>query len=345
VARPTVIETAPPGFSPTINDLVGVARGAGRADAKPRTIRYWRSLGLISPPVRYGREYRYPLAALAEVDGLARWGRRNTDHDLLRFARYIEAGTVDPHDALDACAAAFERFRHGAEEAASLAQEGEDTVRAEAEKAAKARGKGALLPRRVRMSGAERTTAFRHLFNEALDLNVDASERDVGQFQLERSIGLRSGRGGATRDVSDLMMPVEEWRVDPDAATDAIRTASPEAAELGRRAVETNCIWLPAVIPLFAAESRPHETPFLDVVETAFEELGPDIYVVLFVSRLRRFNQRSRSELAAQLDEFQPAELIAELLADWSDTDLRIVRSRLRLYQLAQLAIARRASH
>src|SRR4051794_12639163 len=76
VGRLNVIDAVPPGFSPTINHLVGVARSAGMADATPRTIHYWRSLDLISPPVRYGRGYRYPLASLAEADGLARWRRR-----------------------------------------------------------------------------------------------------------------------------------------------------------------------------------------------------------------------------------------------------------------------------
>ncbi len=345
LAYATVTQPVPPDFSPTIDDLVEVARGAGKTDAQPRTIRYWRSLDLVSPPTRHGRGYRYPLPALAEVDGLARWGRRDTSSELLTFARYIEAGTVDTAAALDVCAAAFERFRHGADEADALGRHGPAAVRAEAEKAAKARGRRALFPRRVRMSGDERIAVFSYLFLQALDMDVEPSERDFGQFQLERILGLRSGRGGATRDVSELMVPVEEWRIDPHALTTAIRDASPEAAEMAKRFVETVCLWLPALLPMLAVESGAQDTAFLDIVQHGAEELTPEIYVVVFASRLaHRFNQRSPSELTAQLDEFHPAQMVAELLADRPDSDLRIVRSRLRPYHRAQLALARRVS-
>jgi hypothetical protein len=265
--------------------------------------------------------------------------------ELLTFARYIEAATVDTAAALDACAAALEPFRRGAAEVKALAEQGPEAVRAEAEKAAKARGRRAVFPRRVRMSLDERTAALLYTFSQAADMAAEVSEGQLGEFQLQRVIGLRSGRGGATRDVSELMVPVEEWLIDPEALIQAIRDASPEAAELSRRFVQMACLWLPALLPILAVEMGPENAAFFDIVQKWAEELTPEIYVLVFASRLaHRFNVRSPSEMAEHLDMFHPAEIFAELLADRPDSDFRMVRSRLRPYHRAQLALARRAT-
>lgn len=340
IASPTVTPPVPSEFLPTIADLVAVARGGGRSDATARTIRGWRQRGYVSPPTRHGTAYRYPLAALGEVDSYVRWGRRKMVPELLTFARYVEAGTVEPGAALAACQRVLELVREGAADGAALAAKGPEAVRREAERAAKARGRNAILPRRVRMSLDDRQAAFSYMFSFALDMAMDDEER--GRFQLERIIGLRAGRAGDARDVSQITGPLEESQVDLDAFDHAVRDASPEAAELSRRFVEIVSLWLPALLPALAAEAGASDRPFLDIARAAAAETVPEIYVALFAWRLARPSlSRAREELAAELEELQPASIFAEVLVDAPERDVELVRAGLRPYQRVQLKVAR----
>jgi hypothetical protein len=117
------------------------------------------------------------------------------------------------------------------------------------------------------MSLDDRVATFSFLFSLALSVGLDSDERQRGQFQLEPAFGLRAGQGGSTRDVSHLMGQVEQWRVDMGALRAAVRDAPPEAAELARRFVEIACLWLPALLPIFASALAAEEKPFLDIAQ------------------------------------------------------------------------------
>src|ERR1700685_1552745 len=57
---------------PSIDALVAIARSAGRDRTTRRTIRHWVDRGLVDGPVRLGRNPRYPLRTVGQVDTLAR---------------------------------------------------------------------------------------------------------------------------------------------------------------------------------------------------------------------------------------------------------------------------------
>jgi hypothetical protein len=339
----TDILPVPPEFLPTIGDLVEVARARGLATATPRTIHGWRDRGVISSePTRYGTHYRYPLAAIGEVDCQVRWGRRRIAPELLTFARYIEAGTVSSDEALSACRRVLEGTQADAAGGA-LAEQKEVIAQQEGRRAARSRGANAMVPRAVRMSKDERDAAFTYLFAVVLGVEDEVSADD-GRFQLERLIGARSGYGGAERDLSELIPPAGEWRLDLDVLRAAVRDASPEAAELARRQVELFTLWYPALLPLLDDEIPAGEQPFLKIAEATFGRGGPDIYVPAFAWRLTRpALARPREELAAELQAFRPAAIIAEALADRSEREVELVRAALGPYQRVQLLVARRA--
>jgi hypothetical protein len=122
------IPETPTAFLRTIEDLIKVARDAGRPDASARTIRGWRDRHRISEPSRHRRELRYPLAALAEVDGIVRWSARGKNAKRLTFARFIEAGTVKASVAVDACQSLLDDLNQGATEVATLTAAGEEAI-------------------------------------------------------------------------------------------------------------------------------------------------------------------------------------------------------------------------
>jgi hypothetical protein len=86
-------------LGPTIDELVDVAIEAGEATAKPRTIRHWVSKGYVSRPRQQGRAWRYPVAAIGQVDTIARLRARGVHPDFFSFALFIEAGTGDTEEA------------------------------------------------------------------------------------------------------------------------------------------------------------------------------------------------------------------------------------------------------
>lgn len=125
----------------------------------------------------------------------------------------------------------------------------------------------------------------------------------------------------------------------------AVRDASPEAAELARRQVELLTLWFPALLPTLTGEVTAAEQPFLEVADAMFGRVVPDSYVATFAWRLSRpALARPREELAADLVEFQPAEIIAEAIAGRSEREIELVRSALGPYQRVQLRVARRAA-
>lgn len=330
---------------PTVDRLVAVARQAGREQTTRRTIHGWVKRRLISPPTRVGRQYLYPLAALGEVDSLLRWRDHDLTPELRIFARYIEAGTVDANIQIrEVCAELLEAFASGARDAVELAAQGEDVIRREAEVAAKKRGRNTVLPRYVRMSEAERVSAFQFVFAQMLDAVPNPAQEHEGRFQFERLAGLRSGQGGKTRDVGAFMPTREEMQPDFNALRAVVTHASPEALEFSRRAVEICFLWLPASVPLLLRTASAADSATLGVAQEAMSLLNPAMYLGLFTYVLGRTAQSSLTELLSQLDALRPAQMIVEDLEGVPPRDVNIILSRLRPYQAAQLrqALVRR---
>lgn len=339
----TVIGVMDNTFLPTIDDLVLVARAGGKRDATGRTIHYWRSRDLVSKPSRDANGYHYPLAALGEVDGVVRWGFSQTRADLIRFARYIEAGTVAPADARQACVSILNRFRGGVDEAYELQRRGREAVREQAEVAARIRGRGAVLPRRVRVPFDQRVAALVYVLNEFFDLSDKPEQHAEGLHYLQRIVGLRSGRGGRDRDLSEIMPPPEEWKINLDALIAAVKSATDDAAQSARKSVEMVCVWFPALLPALAPYVGAQDVALFDIAKEFAGIIDPVFYAVLFSSRLaHRFNKCSATELMTVLAGPSFADIVAELLLDQPERTAGVIRAGLRPHQRAQLAVARR---
>jgi hypothetical protein len=331
-------------FLPTIDDLVLVVRAGGREDATARTVRYWRSRDLISKPSRAGRCYRYPLAALGEVDGIARWGFSQAGVDLLRFARYIEAGTVELAAAREACISILNRFRPAAQEARELRAGGVEAVHEQARAAARSRGRTAVLPRRVRVPFDQRVAALTYVFDEAFDVADKPEEHAEGLRALQRILGMRTGRGGMDRDLSEITPAAEEWRIDLDALIAAVEAATDDAAQCAWRSVEMVCLWFPALLPTLGPYVGAQDVALFDIAKGFAGIIDPVFYAALFSSRLEhRFNKCSADELTAVLAGPRLATMVAELLIDESEHTAETIRTGLRPHQRAQLTVARLA--
>ena len=329
--------SAPPVRRPTIDDLVAVAQAAGKANAGRRSIRNWVSQGLMDAPRRVGRGYRYPLRAVGQADTLARWGVRSHGLPMVRFALFIEAASISPEEALVIAAdwtrewsARFADARHQAPDA--------DSLRPEIERAARLRARNSILPRQVRMSAEERVEAVAQLV--ALMLGTPGARASPGTAALERSLGLRSGRGGAARAVPSALTPQDLAAGDPDRMRAAVLAASPAQARVARNVVELLCLWFPALIPSLIPTVKATEAPFLSVVHEWAARLTPAAYIATFAGPLARQTQPTEKELAAAESALQPHAAMLEMLATQPSADLPRVLTRLRPLQRLKLEYA-----
>ncbi|HZQ80743.1 MAG TPA: hypothetical protein VFB25_02070 [Gaiellaceae bacterium] len=261
----------------TIDDLVDVARAAGLPGATRRTIRSWRSKGELSRPSRVGRLWLYPHETIYEVMARVRW--RAEQPALRRFMRFIEGGIVPPADGLDLALNFLELYAEGlALERSRL--EDPDELAAEIHRTARQRTNSPL-PHRVRgVSFEQRELALTFLLAKTLGMPLDSPEEIDGQLQLERLTGLRSGRGGRERDVSDLLP--RQWSYDPRDLARRLRGLSDERIELARRSTELLFVWMPAVIPTFASIAGASYAPMMDIFREWSRVYTPSVCLLMF---------------------------------------------------------------
>jgi hypothetical protein len=327
---------------PTIDDLVDVARAAGRTDAGRRTIHYWVAERLVYPPQRVGRSYRYPLVSVGQVDTLSRWNRRVVGPGLIRFALFVEANTVPVEEALRIAGDELRAHRTSASAARAEIRDAASLQR-EATSAARRRGRHAVLPRRVRMSLDERTAAVVYLANQVLALDDLSKDGTDGKVALERALGLRSGRGGAERDVTLVYVPEDMAAMDPDRGYDAVRAATPEQAQLARSLVELFCVWFPAMIPTLVTQLPASDVPFLDIILKWAAELTPQIYVAIFAMLLTRTTGLPDEVVAGLRPSVDPPAATLEMLSGRAASEYSGVASRLRPLQRARFEAAMRS--
>jgi hypothetical protein len=329
--------SAPPVRRPTIDDLVAVAQAAGKANAGRRSIRNWVSQGLLDAPLRIGRGYRYPLRAVGQADTLARWGVRSHGLSMVRFALFIEAASISPVDGLVIAADRTGEWRAGFAEAREQAAAA-DSLRPGIERAARLRARHSVLPRRVRMTAEERVEAVAQLM--ALMLGTPESGARPAMAAFERSLGLRSGRGGATRDVPTTLTPQDVAALDPDRMSAAVLAAGPAQARVARNVVELLCLWFPALIPSLIATAKTTEAPFLSVIEEWAAKLTPAAYIAMFAGLLTRQARLTETELATAESALQPHAAMLEMLATQPPAALSGVLTRLRPLQRLKLEYA-----
>lgn len=325
-------------LGPTIDELVEAARVAGRPEATRRTIRHWVSKGLVSTPSRAGREWLYPVRSSGEVDTVARWRKRGVSLDQTRFAVFIEIGSGAPEAALALTQEFVASSEHALAAASASFRGNPEILRDEATKAARMRGR-APLPHRVRgVSLAERTLALILVMSEMFSVPLDADTTVAGMYQLERILGLRSGRGGSERDLTAITIQPSDLAHDPTALLRALSLATRERVELARRGVEFAVVWMPALRATLVAEFGVSSAPLVDMVAEWEEKLTPDVYALMFATFIRNGLERATDEqITETLPGFTPPLMAAAMLADRPPHERDLATRRLRPYQRMQL--------
>jgi hypothetical protein len=320
---------------PSIDDLVAIARAAGRDRTTRRTIRHWVDRGLVDGPVRLGRDPRYPLRTLGQVDTLARLPIRTHGIEMVRFALFIETDSVPVADALNIAATRIDALRASVAASREQAARDPELLRAEVKRAARLRVRNSVLPREVRMSLNEREQAFAQLVG--LALGVQLVGVPTGMDGIERALGLRSGRGGASRETPLALTKKDLAAIDPEAMYETILAATPSRARIARNLVELLCLWFPALVPSLLMTTHTTERKFLQIVRAWGDEHNPDAYLATFTGLLARQAPLPDEQLRAIETALQPVAAMVEMLAAQPPGDLGGVLSSLRPLQRLKL--------
>jgi hypothetical protein len=320
---------------PSIDDLVAIARSAGRVRTTKRTIRHWVERGLVDGPVRLGRNPRYPLRTVGQVDTLARLPIRTHGIEMVRFALFIETDSIPVTDALKIAATRIDAMRVEVSTSRVQATRDPKLLRAEVKRAARLRGRNSVLPREVRMPLAEREQALAQLVGLALGVHVDGIP--PGMDAIERALGLRSGRGGASRQTPLALTEQDLATIDPEEMHEAVLAATPIRARIARDVAEMLCLWFPALVPSLLMTTTTIEQKFLQVVLAAGDERNPDAYLATFAGLLARQAPLPDEQLRTIETALQPAAAMVEMLATQPPGDLSGVLVRLRPLQRLKL--------
>lgn len=320
---------------PSIDDLVAIARAAGRDRTTRRTIRHWVERGLVDGPVRLGRDPRYPLCTIGQVHTLARLPIRTYGVEMVRFALFIETDSVRVADAISIAATRIDAMRASVSASREQAARDPELLRAEVKRAARLRVGNSVLPREVRMSLDEREQALAQLVG--LALGVQLVGVPPGMSAIERALGLRSGRGGASRDTPLALTEKDLAAIDPEAIYEAVHAVTPTRARIARNLVELLCLWFPALVPSLLMTPNTTDRKFLQVVRAAGDGLDPDAYLATFTGLLAKQAPLPDEQLRAIETTLQPAAVMVEMLATHPPGDLSGVLSQLRPLQRLKL--------
>jgi hypothetical protein len=322
---------------PSIDDLVATARNAGYEQATRRTIRYWVERRLVDGAKQLGRDPRYPLRTIGQVDTLAHLPLKEHGLDLVRFALFIETGSGSAAEALRTTAARIAPNRESAAAARKAAAEDPELLRAEVKRAARMRAGNSVLPRAVRMSQDERDQAVGQLVQAGLRVQIDGIP--AGMDAVERALGLRSGHGGRTRETPLALSEKDLEVLDSDATYEAVQTATLCHARVARNVTELFCVWFPALIPGLVMASTSTESKLLQIVHGRSDKLDPEAYLATFAGFLARIRAAPDETLAEMETALQPDRAMVEMLAEHPPSDLEGVLARLRPLQRLKLEV------
>jgi DNA-binding transcriptional MerR regulator len=321
-------------FGPTVDDLVEVARAAGKSEASRRTIRHWVSEGLVSRPARHGRQWRYPIRAIGEVDAVTRWRERGATLEETRFVVFIETGGGNAEAAVRIAREFLEAWEQSIAAAAADAQANPAVLQQEAAKAARMRSRSPL-PHRVRgVSFDERELAIAFVMGEMLGLPRDPDIAAEGLFHLERIFGMRSGRGGADRDVSEVSVKPGDLAPNPTDLRRALERATPERIEFARRGVDAALIWMPALRATLASEFGAAAAPVVDIAVEWTDKMTPHVYALMFAIFTRNaFERATDAQITESLRVFDGPLMTAAILAERPPSERDAALRLLRPYQ------------
>jgi hypothetical protein len=156
----------------------------------------------------------------------------------------------------------------------------------------------------------------------------------LGVSQLERIFGLRSGRGGAERDLGDLRFAPGQLAHDPAELRAALDRATPERIEFARRGVDLALVWMPALRATVASDLGPVAAPMIDIIAEWAEKLTVHVYALTFAIFIRNALERaSDEEIAGTLPAFLGPVFAAAILAERPARERELALRRLRPYQ------------
>jgi hypothetical protein len=269
---------------------------------------------------------------------VSRCRARRVDPELTRLAVFVETGTGDIEQ-MTALACQVLRAWH-AELVTDLERlhANPSAFPEEAARVARMR-RNPPLPRRVRMRLEERELAVLSAFTRMLGTPLSEREAAQGEFQLLRSLGLKSGRG-PIGGMTDLMPSEAEWPPRPGALADALASVGSERIELGRRLAEVALVWMPALRSVWLAEFGAGAVPLVDILAAWSQHVGPGLCVMMLGAFVSGGSVATDEEIREGLAEFAPEVAALQLLADRPAAEWKLAGDRLRPYQRARLVAA-----
>ena len=132
---------------------------------------------------------------------------------------------------------------------------------------------------------------------------------------IERALGLRSGRGGASRETPLALTEKDLAAIAPEAMYEAVHAATPTRARIARNLVELLCLWFPALVPSLLMTTNMTERKFLQVIRAAGDNLDPEAYLATFSGLLARQAPLPDEQLRPIEAALQPAAAMVEMLA------------------------------
>jgi len=245
------------------------------------------------------------------------------------FALFIETNSGSPAGALRTVAEYLDLQRKNMAEAREAAVRDPELLHAEIKRAARMRADNSVLPREVRVPLAERDQAIAQMVQAGLGVPLDGVPAGFGA--VERVLGLRSGRGGKTRDPRLAFTEKDIDVFDPNALHEAAQIATSRHARIARNCTELLCVWFPALTPSLMMTSKTADSKFLQVVQSASDGLNPEMYLATFAGLLAKLVKISDDEQLAEIEKgLRPEIAMGEMLVTQFAGDLRGVLSRLR---------------
>lgn len=302
--------------------LIASAARSGHSVSK-RMLQRWRGQGLL-PLGRRGpggpAVWLYPPGSERQLSRLLHWRSRSRHHRGILLALWVEGFPIDLARVREALPRFIDEWEEMARREIMRAGQGSETVAVAALGAEMARMRSkAPLPRRARMSLAERERAYAYMAASILASEDELRDRDEDIPALERLLGLRTGRdGGLSRELGLRDEKGEADRLPTPAQAGAALAGAPdEELELARRGVWVVVMLLPVVVKTLLTEEGAKALDLIDVIDHLFADPSAEDLALLVPALLvsLRSNDATVDEIREHLVALAPAQVGSELAA------------------------------
>jgi hypothetical protein len=329
----------------TAADVIDSAREAGYDFMNERLFASWREARLVPSLQRTPGERRrfYTDPDLGHLLAACRWRTKTTSLHVVRIKLWIDGYPQefeDLHRSLLACFNAIDRLvaseldragRVASQSSTSGVQvTAYDVLGAEL---ARARGRRAI-PRYIRLSRAERGTAYAYLLRMAIEGDSRPPSRELARI-TEKAMGLLPGRRSITPNAGPWLTgsPTEISQAAPvigiPAVKHAVRTATgSELADI-RGFANTLTLWVPELISLLGVWFRdPNPAGLGNLQRLDDPDIAPYLVAVLVSIRRDPVMWANLNSIADSLRPFRPLgqRLMALRILDQTELGRRLGR-------------------